>query len=214
MNFFLPKRPYSNTKLLWAVQIFLLTLIVSGVALLFTQKLWLPKVVGYILEQEGIVASSTGPIEIGERVEDFDLRNAVITIEGKGVGLVDGTSEIIITPGSAEKVVTRYFGNEAIGDLNNDKKSDVAFLVTQETGGSGVFYYVVVALREVDGYTITNAVLLGDRIAPQSTSITPESGEIQINFAERLPEDSMTTAPSVGVTMILKVNEMGLLERI
>lgn len=213
MNFFLAKRPYPNTKWLRAVQIFLLTLIVMGLVLLVTQKLWVPKVVSYILEQEKTTASSANTISSGERIEDFDLKNAVLVIEGVSVSLVDGASEILVTPGSAEKVVTRYFGNEAIGDVNNDNKADVVFLVTQETGGSGVFYYAVVALRDVDGYSVTNAVLLGDRIAPQSTSIVASSGEIQINYADRQEYEPMTTPPSVGITAILKINKYGVLEK-
>jgi hypothetical protein len=212
MNFFLTKRPYPNTKLLWAVQIFLLTLIVIGITLLFTQKLWLPKVVGYLLTKEGIVVLNT--VAKGERVEDFDLKNAVLMIEGMSVSLVDGASEMLVTPGSAEKVVTRYFGNEAIGDMNGDKKPDVVFLVTQETGGSALFYYAVVALTGDDGYFATNAVLLGDRISPQTTTLDSVSREIQINYAERLPEEPMTTPPSVAVTAILKVNEYGGLEKL
>ncbi len=212
MNFFLAKRPYPNTKLLWAVQIFLLTLIVIGVALLFTQKLWLPEVVKYILEKEEAMASSTAIAVSGDQAGGFDLKNAVFIIEGKSISLVDGTSEMLVVPGSVSKVVTRYFGNEAIGDLNGDNMTDVVFLVTQETGGSGIFYYAMVALNGVDGYSTTNAFLIGDRIAPQSTYIPINSREIQINYAERQPGEPMTTPPSVGATLLLKVNENGVLE--
>ena len=152
MNFFLAKQPYHNTKLLWAGQIFLLTLIVIGVVLLFTQKLWLPPVVKYILEKEGVMASNTETTVSGDSIGSFDLRNAVFSIDGESISLVDGASEMLITPGSPLKVVTKYFGNEATGDLNGDGKMDVVFLVTQETGGSGVFYYALVALNATDGF--------------------------------------------------------------
>lgn len=214
MNFFLANTPHSNTKLMRGVQIILLLLIVVGITLLFTQKMWLPKVVNYILAQEKTTASTTNRIAGEERIEDFDLKNATLVIEGESISLVDGASQMLVTSGSAEKKVTRYFGNEAIGDLNNDSKSDVVFLVKQETGGSGVFYYVVVALRDAGGFSVTNAVLLGDRIAPQTTAIVAGSGDIQVNYAERLPEEPMSATPSVGVTALLKINKYGVLERL
>jgi hypothetical protein len=106
-------------------------------------------------------------------------------------------------PGSAAKIVTRYFGNEATGDLNSDGTPDTALLLTQSGGGSGTFYYVVVALKTKDGYMGTNAVLLGDRIAPQTTEL--RDGTVIVNYADRKPGEAMTTLPSVGVSKYLKV---------
>ena len=42
--------------------------------------------------------------------------------------------------GASDTVTTRVFGNEATGDLDGDGKPDTAFLLTQETGGTGVFF--------------------------------------------------------------------------
>jgi hypothetical protein len=47
----------------------------------------------------------------------FDGRNSTFTIEGRTIVLVNGVSEQSIE-GSAANVTTRYFGNEANGDLN------------------------------------------------------------------------------------------------
>jgi len=44
-------------------------------------------------------------------------------------------------------------------------------LLTQETGGSGIFYYVAFALNTENGYAGGRTVLLGDRIAPQTTEL-------------------------------------------
>ena len=96
-----------------------------------------------------------------------------------------------------------YFGNEATGDLNGDGKPDTAFIVTSQPGGSGTFFYVIVALRTATGYTGTNAVLLGDRIAPQTTEI--RGGELIVNYADRRPDEPFTAQPSVGKSMYLKV---------
>src|SRR5438105_3216241 len=80
-----------------------------------------------------------------------DQKNTSYVIAGQTVALVNGRSEMSVAPDSASKIVTQYFGNEATGDLNNDGIPDIAFLVTQTTGGSGTFYYVVVALKNGEG---------------------------------------------------------------
>ncbi len=132
-----------------------------------------------------------------------NYKDLTIDIEGRQITLVNGLSEMPAAPGSASKIVTRYFANEATGDLNGDGTLDTAFLVTQNSGGSGTFFYVVAALKGKDGYAGTNAVLLGDRIAPQTTEF--RDGNLIVNYADRKPGDPMTTSPSVGASKYLKV---------
>ena len=141
----------------------------------------------------------------------FDGRNSSFTIDGVKVILKIGISEIKIVD-SASKIITRYFGNESYGDLNGDGLEDVAFLITQETGGSGIFYYAVVALKTATSYKTTNAFFIGDRIAPQTTEINTSAKELYVNFAERKPSEPMTTQPSQGATLYLKVTPAGVLE--
>jgi hypothetical protein len=100
--------------------------------------------------------------------------------------------------------------NEIKADLNGDGLEDVAFLLTQDGGGSGTFYYVVVALKAGTGYKGTNAIFLGDRIAPQKTEI--HNGELVVNCAERRPSEPMTVQPSVGVAKYLKIKDDRLVE--
>jgi hypothetical protein len=152
----------------------------------------------------------------GDESESNDARptdpsNATFVIEGRTITLTNGISEIEAAPGSASKITTRYFGNEARGDLNGDGLADVGFLVTQNAGGSGTFYYAVVTLQLKNGYEGTNAVLLGDRIAPQTTEL--RNGELTVNFADRRPGEPMTTPPSVGVSKYFKVVSGSLVER-
>lgn len=134
-----------------------------------------------------------------------DYLSATYTISGKPVTLVNGVSEEPVAPGSAEKVTTRYFGNNAKGDLNGDGIVDLAFLITQETGGSGTFFYLVGALQNEDGsYRGTNAVLIGDRIAPQTTEF--KNAQVIVNYADRAPGEPMTARPSMGKSLYLKYN--------
>lgn len=135
----------------------------------------------------------------------------VFIIEGQLVTLVKGRAETPVAPDSASKMVTQYFGNVATGDLNGDAVPDVAFILTQSGGGSGTFYYVVVTLVATDGsYQGTNAVLLGDRIAPQMTEI--RNGQVIVNYADRGAGEPMTAQPSFGVSKYLKVVGTALVE--
>lgn len=132
----------------------------------------------------------------GEAVEQAGYKDIPYIIEGQSVSLTNGRAE-------SSGVVTNYFGNEAEGDLNEDGVSDIAFLVTQQTGGSGTFYYVVAALKTNEGYVSAGSSFLGDRIAPQTTEIS--AGRVVVNYAQRKTDEPMTAEPSVGVTQYFAV---------
>ncbi len=146
------------------------------------------------------IATTTAQVPFGT-----DPKNATYTIDGSRVTLVNGVSIVAAAPGSASKVTTRYFGNEVMHDLNGDGRVDTAFILTQDTGGSGTYYYAVAALNTPSGYVGSQGVLLGDRIAPQAT--TMGTGTIVIfNYADRKPGESFATAPSVGKSIWLKLD--------
>lgn len=128
--------------------------------------------------------------------------DATYRIEGKAVTLKNGSSEVATVPGSASKIITRYFGNEVKHDFNNDGREDVAFLVAQQTGGSGTFYYVVAALNTINGYLGSSAVFLGDRIAPQTTEVG-KGNIIIVNYADRTPSESFAVEPHIGKSLYL-----------
>ena len=148
------------------------------------------------------------PNEVKE-VARTDYKNILYEIEGQSHVLADGVFEAKIA-NSADKIIVRYFGNDVTGDFNGDNFDDIIFLLTYNTGGSGTFYYVVVALKTANGYVGTNGVFLGDRIAPQSTEF--RDGEIIVNFADRKSDGPMTATPSVGVSKYLKVENGKLVE--
>jgi hypothetical protein len=138
-----------------------------------------------------------------------DPRNASYMIDGRSIQLVDGVSEIEAVPGSASKIVTRYFGNEVRHDLNDDGREDVVFLITQDTGGTGTFFYVVAALNMPTGYIGSHGLLLGDRIAPQTTELSQNPNHknvIVVNYADRKPGEPFTAAPSMGKSIWLRLD--------
>lgn len=124
-----------------------------------------------------------------------DYKTAEYLIEGQKVKLGEGG--------------TVYFGNQISTDLNGDGREDVVFILTQNTGGSGTFYYAVAALNTVNGYVGSDGYLLGDRVAPQSTNVSTNPKHkyvVVFNYADRALTDPMTTKPSIGKSAYLKLD--------
>jgi len=126
-------------------------------------------------------------------------------IEKQEVCLNNGQFEAAAGPGAASKIKTMIFGQPVFGDLDRDGGQDAAMLLTQDSGGSGTFYYVAAALNRHGTYTGTNAIFLGDRISPQNIVI--QNGMIIANYADRKPEEPMTTPPSMGITKYITVKD-------
>ncbi len=138
-----------------------------------------------------------------------DYKDAEYVLEGQHIQLVNGQAESEAAPGSASKVVTKYFGDELKTDLNGDGRDDVVFLLTQNSGGSGTFYYVVAALNTDRGYIGSDGYLLGDRIAPQTINVSQnpkQKGVVVANYADREVGQPMSAQPSVGKSAYLKLD--------
>jgi heat shock protein HslJ len=138
-----------------------------------------------------------------------DYKNATYLIGGKDIILVDGYVEEETAPESSSKIITEYFGNEVRTDLNNDGREDVVFLLTQSTGGGGTFFYAVAALHTDAGWVGSDAYLLGDRIAPQTTEVSKNpthQNVIVVNYADRAEGEPMTAEPSEGKSVYLKLD--------
>lgn len=141
-----------------------------------------------------------------------DLLDRMYIIDGQAVTLAGGVSEVEAAPGSAAKITTRYFGSPAFGDLNGDGLDDATLILTQTSGGSGTFHFAAAAINTGSGLAGTNAVLLGDRIAPQSTAI--EDGLAVVNYAGRNPGEDYSVQPSLALTKCLALKDGTLVETI
>ena len=153
----------------------------------------------------GCSSNSRNQRQAQTAVSDADYRKAEYVIEGERVKLDDGET----SPDSPSRIVTRYFGNELRTDLNDDGREDVVFLLTQQRGGSGTFFYAVAALNAEAGYVGSDGYLLGDRIAPQTTVVSRNPRHmnvIVVNYGDRKPGEPMTTQPSVGKSVYLKLD--------
>ncbi|MFH1462742.1 MAG: hypothetical protein ABIG08_03565 [bacterium] len=145
---------------------------------------------------------------VGETSEEkeetlaVDPQNATYIIEGNEFTLTGGKAEKEIVPGAASKIRINVFDAWSTkGDVNGDGLEDTVVLLTYNAGGSGTFYYVALALQKKQGYQGTNAVFIGDRIAPQVSEI--KEGEIIINYADRYPWENFAARPSVGKSKYL-----------
>jgi hypothetical protein len=136
---------------------------------------------------------------------DPSPRNATFLIDGERYPLSDGQVTVEAFPGAASKTVVQLFGEPVNGDLDLDGVADAAVLLVQTTGGSGTFYYVAVALNRGGTFSGTEAVFIGDRIAPLQIAI--RHGVVILDYADRLTGEAMATAPSAGRSKYLVVRK-------
>ena len=125
-----------------------------------------------------------------------DKKNKEITPEVKGFDV--GENAVV-------------FGEPVLGDLDTDGDEDQALYVVEQPGGSGSFYYAVLAINNNQEYKLTEKMFLGDRIAPQNIQII--DGRAVYNFADRKAGEPMSTpasvAKSVWVHYDKNTNEIG-----
>jgi len=149
-----------------------------------------------------------------KNTNQINIHDGTYIINSQKITLKNGISEIKAAPGSTSKIITRYFGNDVVHDLNEDDKDDLVFILTQETGGSGIFYYVVALLYTTNGPVGSTGLLLGDRIAPQTIEIdegkttkgSNKQNVIIVNYADRKIGDNFSISPSVGKSIWIKLD--------
>lgn len=143
-----------------------------------------------------LYTSLTSPKPVSPGEATTDPMNMAYSIGDETFVLVNGHVTKESAPGSASKTTVHIFGEPVYGDLTGDGVADAAVLLVSDTGGSGAFYYAVLAIKHGVTYSATNALFLGDRIAPQTIEI--QNGEAVYNYAERKADEPMTMQPSIG----------------
>jgi len=132
-------------------------------------------------------------------------KDVVYSIGGESVIFTNGASEITF-PDFPSKIITQYFGNDVVGDFDGDGTMDKAFIVTQNSGGSGTFFYVTALLNTKNGGVGVEGILLGDRISPQSMNLDNDN-TIVVNYADRGLDESFATTPSIAKTIKLYIDK-------
>lgn len=158
-----------------------------------------------LLRLAGFRSGAPGDIDLLQDSAAHEVKNLSVSVEGATFGLIDGKAEIEIAPGSATKNKLSIFGEPVFGDLDDDGDDDAAMLLANDPGGSGTFYYAVLAIKYDTAYQSTNALLLGDRIAPQTKEI--RDGRALFNFAERRADEPVTTRPSIGRSVWIRYDK-------
>lgn len=123
------------------------------------------------------------------------IGDLTITIENQNFAMNDGVGSLDAAPGSAIKNTVRILGDPVEGDIDGDGNVDAALTIQNDPGGTGVFYYAVVAINDGGSYRASNALPLGDRIEPQSVEFRDQ--RFVYTYAVRKPGDAMDVRPSV-----------------
>lgn len=134
------------------------------------------------------------------------VKNLVVTIGDRTFRMSNGFAAHQAVPGSATQDTVQVIGEPVLGDVNRDGRRDAALLIANEPGGSGTFYYAVLAVNDAGSFRATNALLLGDRIAPVTVDFL--DGRLVYNYSERRPGEPMTQAPSVVTSFWIRFNRV------
>lgn len=140
----------------------------------------------------------------------FDPLNATYDVDGTRVAFVNGAASQEMAPDAASRLEAQVFGEPTMEDLDFDGDKDAALTLVVNFGGTGTFYYAAVARDDGVGAVGTNAILLGDRIAPQTMEI--RNGVVIANYADRAPDEPFTASPSVGASKYLMLKDGSLVE--
>lgn len=138
------------------------------------------------------------------QVDPAAVKNLAVTIDNQSFTLKDGTAEVPAAPGSTTTNTLRIVGDPVSGDVSGDGKPDAALLLANDPGGSGTFYYAVVAVNDGGSFHTTNALPLGDRIKPQDVAFS--DGAFVYRFLERNPGEPMAGDPRVPTTVRVRLD--------
>ena len=124
--------------------------------------------------------------------------NATFIFDDGPITLSQGRNERAITPSSALLEETTLMDKLAYGDINLDGKEDAALFLARYGGGSGTFIYVAAFVSGPVTYRGSEAIFIGDRIAPQSISINKEV--VIVEYLDRGPDEALASEPTIQVT--------------
>lgn len=139
--------------------------------------------------------------------DNSQVLNFKYNIDGQGFQMKDGVVEIPIMEGSSTKNKLSIFNDTLEFDADKDGDIDYAVLLAHEPGGSGTFFYATLLINDSGTLKQTNALYLGDRIAPQNINVV--DGRAVFNFASRLADESMATPPSIGKSLYVQLASDG-----
>ncbi|MBX4181469.1 hypothetical protein KW807_01225 [Candidatus Parcubacteria bacterium] len=149
--------------------------------------------------------TSTNPTSTTGSTTKPNPESATISFDDESVTLSNGKD----TNSDGEE--TEILPQQDYGDLNNDGKDDTVFLVARSGGGSGVFIYAAAYVSGPINYKGSNAVFLGDRIAPKSIGVS--NGVATITYLDRREDEPFAAEPTISRTIKLVYENGELVEK-
>ncbi|MBX4195548.1 tetratricopeptide repeat protein [Candidatus Parcubacteria bacterium] len=145
-------------------------------------------------------ANITGPdIKISKDTSRPDPSNATFDFEDGPITLKNGSASTELAPGSVLSLDTEITRDITYGDVNGDGKNDAALIILQSGGGSGMFVYIAAYVSGNVSYKGSNAILLGDRVSPQTVSINGD-GIVTVKYLDRRSGEPLAAEPTIEVT--------------
>ena len=131
-----------------------------------------------------------------------DPANAGYYIDGILYTLTNGELEQPIEDSSAVNKF-KLLDFKATGDLNKDGIDDVAVVITNDSGGSGTFYYLAIFTSGTP--IVENTYNIGDRIKVEDLKFA--DNKFQVTYLERDSEADMASEPTIQITTIAEMDE-------
>jgi len=125
-----------------------------------------------------------------------DPSSATFIFDESSVTLSDGKNDEEDENGFLAE--TRLLEDRASGDLNGDGREDTAVVLARSGGASGVFIYIAGFVSGPVSYKGTNAIFVGDRIAPESISI--KGGVVSLTYLDRGEDEPFSAEPTIERT--------------
>lgn len=137
-------------------------------------------------------------------VATVDPYNHHYRVENDDVYLRYGSDTRTI-PGTASVIITEISGRPLVADIDADGVDDAVVILMQHTGGSGVFYYIALALANA---VSVESAFVGDRIEIEQVALTKQG--IRLVYVDRSPEQAMVEKPKLRhrVRYVLKNNRL------
>lgn len=133
--------------------------------------------------------------QVSEHAAPAAVKNITVTLDDQSFTLKDG---------AAATNTVRIVGEPTAGDVTSGSQPDAALLIESDPGGSGTFYYAVLAVNHDGTYQATNAIALGDRIIPEGVDFI--DGHFVYRFLERKPGEPMAAEPTVEQRVVITLD--------
>ncbi|MBJ7399103.1 hypothetical protein [Mycolicibacterium sp.] len=153
----------------------------------------------------GVATASAEPTD-GTSASAEDLIVTIPALSGDGgdtFALSDGFAqkETPSQPGEPPwpPTTVRMVGEPVPGDAEGDGDPDEALLLVVDSGGSGRFYWAVIAINDDGSYQASNALPLGDRITPQTVEF--RDGQFVYNYLGRTPDQGAAVPEIVFINL-------------